>query len=60
MESDMEENTIRLMDEVTVTVRNQVVGRGHVIGHAFGNPPRFDVSIDGEILQNLTPDKIDA
>ena len=56
----MEENTIRLMDEVTVTLRNQVVGRGRVIGHSFGNPPRYDVSIDGEILQNLTPDKIDA
>jgi hypothetical protein len=56
----MENQPIRLMDEVTVTVRDQVVGRGLVIGHAFDDPPRFDVSINGEIVQNLTPDKINV
>jgi len=48
------------MDEVTVTLRNQVVGHGLVIGHAFDNPPRYDVSIDGEIIQNITLDKINV
>ena len=56
----MEEHTIRLNDKVTVTLRNQVVGRGHVIGHAFDNPPRYDVSIDGEIFHNITLDKINV
>ena len=49
------------MDEVTVTLHNQVIGRGVVIGHAFDNPPRYDVMmVDGKILQNLTRDKIDV
>ena len=54
----MENQPIRLMDEVTIRVRDQVIGRGRVIGHAFDNPPRYDVSIDGDIFHNLTPDRI--
>jgi hypothetical protein len=56
----MEEHTIRLMTEVTVIDRLGVVGRGIVVGHAFDNPPRYDVMVDGEIIQNVTPDKIDV
>ena len=57
----MENQPIRLMDEVTIRVRDQVIGHGLVIGHAFDNPPRFDVvMVDGEILQNLTPDQLDV
>ena len=57
----MEDKPIRLMDEVTIRVHNQVIGRGRVIGHAFDNPPRYDVvMVDGDIFHNLTPDRIDV
>jgi hypothetical protein len=57
----MEDKPIRLMDEVTIRVRDQVIGRGRVIGHAFDNPPRYDVvMVDGDIFHNLTPDRIDV
>lgn len=55
----MENESIRLMDEVTVTVRSQVLGRGRVIGRTYASPMRYDVKfIDGGLISDVTAEQI--
>ena len=55
----MENESIRLMDEVTVTVRSQVLGRGRVIGRTYASPMRYDVKFsDGGLIADVTAEQI--
>ena len=55
----MAREPIRLNDEVTIRVRDQVLGRGRVIGRTYANPMRYDVKfIDGGIIADVTAEQI--
>lgn len=55
----MAQESIRLMDEVIVTVRSQVLGRGRVIGRTYANPMTYDVKfIDGGLIYDVTGEDI--